>query len=77
MTKSEQQAVKEYFANVLHYTTKEHFTEHLVSALVFSYLMGMDPSECKYMCVESDWSREEVNEYDDIESFIHQMIREL
>lgn len=76
MSKQEQQDVRNYFSLVLKYNTKEDFTDHSISSLVFSYLMGIDPEECNHMCVESEWSDDEINEYDEIESFIWQLIKE-
>ena len=77
MTQSEKNQVNEFFTTVLKYKKKEQYLEYPVSALVFSYLMGMDPAECRNMYVESEWSKEEINEYDDIEAYVHQIIREL
>lgn len=77
MTKSEQKAVKDYFNDILGYKTKSDYREHPINALVFSYLVGMDPEECHGMELESEMSREEINEYYDIEGYINQLVKEL
>ena len=76
MTHQEQQEIREYFSNILKFKDKNDYLEYSVSALVFSYLMGMDPNECRYMEVESDWTPDLIQEYEDIEGFIHRLIKE-
>ena len=76
MTHQEQQAIREYFYNILKFKDKNDYLEYSVSTLAFSYLMGMDPNECRYMEVESDWTPDLIQEYEDIEGFIHRLIKE-
>lgn len=69
MTKLEK-AVREYFEKCI---TKDEFEENNVNTLVFSFLVGMPPEECKYMEVETEWTPEEVDQYYDVEGIIHRL----
>ena len=76
MTTSEEKDIRNYFSNLLEFTLKTDYTTYTISALVFSYLLGMDPENCNNMYVECDWTNEEIDEYNEIESIIHRIINE-
>lgn len=69
MTKLEK-AVREYFEKCI---TKDEFEENNVNTLVFSFLVGMPPEECKYMDIEPEWTSEEVDQYYEVEGIIHRL----
>lgn len=77
MSKQKQQEIRDFFSKTLKFSDKNDYYEHSVSALAFSYILSMDPSECVYMNVEPDWTTEQIDEYEEVESFIYRLLKEI
>ena len=73
MTKTEKD-VREYLDKFM---TKEQIKEEQATTLTFSYLLGLPVEECRGMCAESEMSRDELDQIDDIEGIIWRIKREL
>jgi hypothetical protein len=73
MTKTEKD-VREYLDKFM---TKEQIKEEQATTLTFSYLLGLPVEECRGMYAESEMSRDELDQIDDIEGIIWRIKREL
>lgn len=74
MTASMEKNLREYMNR---YYTPDQLKEYSAQMLAFSYLLGMPAEECRDMYPESDWSNEQLEEYDDIEGMLHRIKSEL
>ena len=66
--------VRDYFNKCL---SKDEIEDNPVNALVFSYLMGMDPKECRGMELESEMDSSQIDEYYEVEGIINKIKREI
>lgn len=64
--------IREYFSKCFD-NGEEIIEEFNEKTLTFSYLLGMYPEECRYMEVETDWTAEDIRQYDEIESIIYKI----
>lgn len=74
MSRFKDEEILKYFKDVYKDKYKDVLLENSVNSLVFSYLVGMPPEECKYMELESEMDDEQVEEYYEIEGIIHRLI---
>lgn len=72
MTKLEKD-VRSYFDDCI---SKEEFENNNVNTLVFSFLTGTPPEECKYMELETEMEQSMIDDYYNVEGIIHRMIKE-
>lgn len=49
---------------------EEVLLENSINSLVFSYLVGMHPEECRYMELETEMTPDQVEEYYNVEDCI-------
>lgn len=63
--------LKEYVEEQWKRTVKLGETNYSEEVLAFAYTLGLPPSECTNMYVESDWKQEWIDDYDKMVSLIH------
>lgn len=55
---------------IKYYNSIDNPKQYSIKALTFGYLLNMNPSECEDMQVEPEFTQEQEDEYDDVESII-------
>ena len=63
---------KSFVANCIRmWKKKREWTTYSPEVLTFSALLGLPPAECTGMYVESDWTDEQIDEYEEIVDYLY------